>query len=123
MFIDRDESYFFSFNIRSGEMSRTDVKRFGPWIRSEAIVTDGCVCTSIMYKPAEMLAPKVRTKAERNVLEICDVASKYGVYISWDKKLARSLYVDTYEGEYVPQKYYEEVAFILARAMVLQGSI
>ena len=90
---------------------------------ADVIVTNPThLSIAIRYDADTMVAPKVVAKgADYLAIRIRQIAQEYGIPIVERKALARVMYDDVEVGQYVPEKFYQAIAEILAYVYELAG--
>jgi flagellar biosynthetic protein FlhB len=91
--------------------------------QADVIVTNPThLAVAIKYTPDEMPAPRVVAKGADHLAErIRQLALEHGIPIVQRRTLARALYEAVDIGEYVPERFYQAVAEILAYVYELTG--
>lgn len=80
------------------------------------------LAVALMYRQADMQAPKVVAKGAGPVAEkIREIARRHGVPVMENKPLARALYKTVEVGELIPQKLYRAAAEVLSYVYRLRG--
>ncbi len=90
---------------------------------ADVIVTNPThVAVAIRYDAEVMVAPKVVAKgADHLALRIRQIAGEFGIPIVQRAPLARAIYADVEVGQFLPERFYQAVAEILAYVYGLAG--
>ena len=90
---------------------------------ADVVVTNPThVALAIQYDADTMSAPKVVAKgADYVALRIRQIASEFGIPIVERRTLARALYDSVEVGQYIPERFYQAIAEILAYIYELTG--
>lgn len=91
--------------------------------KADVIVTNPThYAIAIAYDVAHMPAPKVVAKGvDELALRIREIATEFGIPIVERKPLARALYDSVDVGRYIPERFYQAIAEILAYVYELTG--
>ncbi|MEK6675120.1 MAG: flagellar biosynthesis protein FlhB [Planctomycetota bacterium] len=91
--------------------------------KAHVVVTNPThVAIAIAYDSASMSAPKVVAKgADEIALRIRQIAQQHGIPIVEKKPLARALYDAVEVGQFIPERFYQAIAEILAYVYELTG--
>ncbi len=91
--------------------------------KADVVVTNPThLAVAIAYDSAIMMAPKVVAKgADEVALRIRQLAAEFGIPIVERKPLARALYEAVEVGQYIPARFYQAIAEILAYIYELTG--
>jgi flagellar biosynthetic protein FlhB len=91
--------------------------------QADVVVTNPThLALAIRYEVETMPAPKVVAKgADYMALRIRQIAEEHGIPIVERKSLARAMYEAVEVGEYIPERFYQAVAEILAYVYELSG--
>lgn len=103
------------------QLSQQQVRQQVP--QADVIITNPThVSVAIRYDSATMPAPKVVAKgADHMALRIRQVAMEFGIPIVQRPPLARAIYAEVNEGEFIPERLYQVIAEILAYVYELSG--
>ncbi len=91
--------------------------------KADVVVTNPThLAIAIRYDSDSMVAPKVVAKgADYAALRIRQIAAKHGIPIVERRPLARALFDAVDVGQYVPERFYQAIAEILAYVYELTG--
>ncbi len=91
--------------------------------KADVVVTNPThVAVAIAYDADTMMAPKVVAKgADEIALRIRQIAAKYGIPIVERRAIARALYEAVRVGDFIPERFYQAIAEILAYVYELTG--
>ena len=90
---------------------------------ADVVVTNPIhVAVAIRYAGESMIAPKVVAKgADHMALKIRRLAAEFGIPMVERRQLARALYETVDVGAYVPERFYQAIAEILAYVYEISG--
>jgi len=91
--------------------------------KADVVITNPThFAVALIYKRNSMDSPQLIAKgADRVAQSIKEVALKNNVPVVENKPLARALFKEVEVGQFIPEKFYEVVAIILAEVMKLSG--